>query len=400
MGTPQTYNIFNFDSQTNSVTFLNETTTGALPKEFQSDALPVSGRINGFDLSGVGVNGAFKSQQEVAGVYLDVAKVVANVFGIPNDALSGSAFGFNYVTLSAQVGLAVDLIQEVSTNAKQFTTYLFSNPVQVARETFFGFGSFSDWVTSVEVEAGESIKIRAGDAQKLAVLPVGSVLGTVDTQLSLNAVFKAPIKLMEIKGNGISLGPAFSSLNEVTLGNLASVSDSNFFFSNAVTGSALNLNFAGTEPPPAFAPGFVFFESTPDFDGKGTSIGLYTKVLNFGEPGCGEFETIGCIQDRTFSGFTVQRRRGLDADGNPIFTYAGDFVLPDRLSLLPIGPLGEQSSVAMLQRRVDTLPGARYVLPIVSGAVPEPANWAMMMTGFGLTGFMLRRKSRQLLAAA
>ncbi len=30
-----------------------------------------------------------------------------------------------------------------------------------------------------------------------------------------------------------------------------------------------------------------------------------------------------------------------------------------------------------------------------NGAVPEPATWAMMLTGFGLIGGLMRRKQRQ-----
>ncbi|WP_293675906.1 PEPxxWA-CTERM sorting domain-containing protein [uncultured Phenylobacterium sp.] len=34
-------------------------------------------------------------------------------------------------------------------------------------------------------------------------------------------------------------------------------------------------------------------------------------------------------------------------------------------------------------------------LPGGSGPVPEPATWAMMITGFGLTGFAMRRRARR-----
>lgn len=37
------------------------------------------------------------------------------------------------------------------------------------------------------------------------------------------------------------------------------------------------------------------------------------------------------------------------------------------------------------------LPAEPDVLP-VAGAVPEPATWAMMIGGFGLTGFAMRRR--------
>ncbi len=39
-------------------------------------------------------------------------------------------------------------------------------------------------------------------------------------------------------------------------------------------------------------------------------------------------------------------------------------------------------------------------IPFVSGAVPEPATWAMLISGFGLVGGMMRRRRRAPLALA
>lgn len=35
------------------------------------------------------------------------------------------------------------------------------------------------------------------------------------------------------------------------------------------------------------------------------------------------------------------------------------------------------------------------VAPLATGAVPEPATWAMMLAGFGAVGFVMRRRQRQ-----
>jgi len=46
---------------------------------------------------------------------------------------------------------------------------------------------------------------------------------------------------------------------------------------------------------------------------------------------------------------------------------------------------------------VATGPGGGYltfaVRPVASAAIPEPAAWALMLAGFGLTGAALRRRS-------
>ena len=43
--------------------------------------------------------------------------------------------------------------------------------------------------------------------------------------------------------------------------------------------------------------------------------------------------------------------------------------------------------------------GQGYLLDSVSGAVPEPASWAMMIAGFGLVGAAMRRRTRVAVAA-
>jgi hypothetical protein len=40
----------------------------------------------------------------------------------------------------------------------------------------------------------------------------------------------------------------------------------------------------------------------------------------------------------------------------------------------------------------DWLVDNRFIDPLATGAVPEPAAWALMITGFGAAGAMLRRR--------
>lgn len=43
--------------------------------------------------------------------------------------------------------------------------------------------------------------------------------------------------------------------------------------------------------------------------------------------------------------------------------------------------------------------GTNFTFNTVSGAVPEPASWAMMLMGFGAIGYAFRRRPRKALAA-
>lgn len=388
VGSSKTLNIFSYDSTTNSASFLGQQQTGVLPKDFQADTLPISAHIAPVDLSGAAALGtSFKSSQEIGGVYVDVAQAVASVFGIPKEALSGSLLGFDYVTLSAKLGLAIDLVQQVKTTISTFTRYVFSSPVELKR---LGDTEFSAPTTSISVEAGEAVILRAGNAASLTVLPETFVTGTIDTSISLNAVIKAPIKLFEIQGNGLNVGPLWQANLQQPILSVEALTDKAFFTTTGSLGSALTFNFLTDETPPAGGqPGFVFF---PVEDGGGdgtTSFGFYTKVLNFGSEDCNDQRQLGCIQDRLTTPVFTQRRRVLDADGQPQFSFSTDFTVGDRLAAMPRGAYGLQSDMAQLERRLTSLPFTDYSLAVLP-AVPEPSSWTMLILGFGLVGTAAR----------
>jgi hypothetical protein len=389
VGSSKTLSIFSYDSTTNSATFLGQQQTGVLPKDFQADTLPISAHIAPVDLSGATALGtSFKTTQEIGGVYVDVAQAVASVFGIPNEALSGSLLGFDYVTLSAKLGLAFDLVQQVTTKIKTFTRYVFSSPVELKR---LGDTEFGAPTTSISVEAGEAVILRAGNTASLTVLPETFVTGTIDTSISLNAVIKAPIKLLEIKGNGLKVGPLWQANLQQPILSVEALTDKAFFFTTGSLGAPLTFNFLTDEPPPAGGyPGFVFF---PVDNGSGdgeTSFGFYTKVLNFGSEDCNDQRQLGCIQDRLTTPVFTQRRRVLDADGQPLFSFSTDFTVGDRLAGMPRGAYGLQSDMAQLERRLTSLPFNDYSLASLP-AVPEPTSWTMLILGFGLVGAAAQR---------
>lgn len=75
---------------------------------------------------------------------------------------------------------------------------------------------------------------------------------------------------------------------------------------------------------------------------------------------------------------------------NDLYEGTLDFFNTAKLTRATVSPgatLTSQSG-ALTQRA-----GGGYGYAAVTGSVPEPANWALLIAGFGLTGATMRRRS-------
>ena len=90
----------------------------------------------------------------------------------------------------------------------------------------------------------------------------------------------------------------------------------------------------------------------------------------------------------------------LKLDGTP-FVFTSNGVGVDALGALALGPIGVGNHLleAIGTNKGNTISSYNGTLNFLpSGGVPEPATWAMMITGFGLLGLASRRR-RDLSAA-
>ena len=85
-----------------------------------------------------------------------------------------------------------------------------------------------------------------------------------------------------------------------------------------------------------------------------------------------------------------------DAENWAVFVH-GVFSLTDRLSLTAGVRYTDDKKVAQISRHNfnGTDRFFETVVPPTTPGVPEPASWAMMLLGFGLTGSLIRRRRRE-----
>ncbi|CAM3158275.1 hypothetical protein SPAN111604_07365 [Sphingomonas antarctica] len=427
VGVPKDINVLGYHSATNSVTFLDKTYTNQLPQYFSSDTLPLTAKLEAIDVSGTrkGLSSNYyHTEQQFAGAYVDVAKVLVQALGIPSEVVSGSALGFDYTTISAKVGIGINAIYDVATTVlTKVTNYAFSAPVQVFNNTT---NKWNAPITSLSVSDGKAFALRtATPLSSLSVLPTVYTYGQSEATLKLNVTAEDHIALLQISGYGISAGPLYTHDDVVELGTLGTFTAKNTFFFKDTTLAPFSLDFSGAAK--ALAGGdesaatmlsnlsrvtragdiaFVFVP-TPGAAAPGDTIsGTIEKVTNYNTDNCNADTLDGCQFDRSFTAIGTQQRLVRGATGAPSFSYAVDFDTVDRLEELPEGTSGVQATPESLRALLASLPppGSNgYDLdPYISdnstpfaATVPEPAEWTMLIGGFGLLGSVARRRRAQ-----
>ena len=419
IGDPALVRVLGYDSTTNSVTFLGDTQTGALPQHYNGGGgLPISAELNALNLSGstgVAATVSYHTEQRFAGAFLDVAAVLADKLNVPRSFLRGSVLGFDYTTISANVGIAVKAVYDATVRVGVATTsYISSNSLEIfdrASNTWTAIGK------SFTLDNNKFNILRPVDPnlQSVSILPIAVQAISVNATLDLQAALEAHIRLLEVHGNGVNAGPLFRADPSGFLGSIGKF-DSATTLNSFTALQPFTLDFAGSSgitPPDAEAVGgdFIFIPDNPLSVTNISQAGRMVLVTNYNALGCNVSTFVGCIIDPSFSPLLVERRAELDDLGNPIFSYSTSFREYNAISGLTEGTYGEQTTDGQLLDSLQDLPppGSGYQLPdpIASngtpwnvvpdgtpplGAVPEPASWAMMIIGFGLVGGAMRRK--------
>ena len=226
-------------------------------------------------------------------------------------------------------------------------------------------GSAPAGLTTFKV-AGAVTGTASGSSEASANLQAGTV-GAKAASNTFNGSGSATAELYEdltffVTGGGSRQITATSSLD----GSIGS-----FANANSVSGLSYNMNFGASNfsyVSQGSQRGFAFNTGTP----TGWDSFAFTNVTATGFDFTGKF-TVSDGEKRSFS----QRLYLICQEG-----VACDFSKTGRVGLqLPSGVSFSSGSGLFLQ-------------PPPTGAVPEPASWAMMISGFGLAGGAMRRKRR------
>jgi hypothetical protein len=170
----------------------------------------------------------------LAGLKLDVANLIGEVFGVPLNSSIGGVLDYNL--LSAGIGLGVDL-QQAFDFAPQPSVHLdFTSPVDV-----YSNGAWQKGLTAVDFLAGDAVTLRASNAYDLGIRPSIELGNTVTN--NTDAILAGRLDMsalgLAVPDIGFSVGPLIHP-NPVKF-DLATLDlyDNQFELN---TGAALNAN--------------------------------------------------------------------------------------------------------------------------------------------------------------
>jgi hypothetical protein len=406
IGNPKPFDILRYDSPSNSTTFFGDVTHDVLPRHYDAGhGLPLSLDLHALDLSGTTVTGTtdtYHTQQELVGAYVDVAGAVGNAFGIPDKAFHGKVLGFDYTTISAKVGLALNAVYDaVTSSAGSLTNYFFSTPMEFRRgNTWVGVGR------SVALDNSQSYDLRPADSSvtTISALPVAMQMFNTSAHLSLQAALEDHVRILELHGHGLDAGPLFRQDGSIILDTIGQFASNTSLISRTalrpfkitVTNSQgtggigtgggpvnqANSNFVFI-PNPVLGPGPNVLSAhgtdanLGNFGGGGertVESGQIVLVTNYGTPGCDDFSTSACILDPDFNPIYTERKTDFADDGTPIFSYSSSFDDFNGFAGLGIGNYGDQTTVEQLlaSLQVSRRRGQTINCPIRSPSTPIP----------------------------
>jgi hypothetical protein len=354
-----------------------------------------------FDSSSTSTPGGFAnnvltstSRSQVMSLTADLVNIAfdsASVPGVP----SGEDGGFGFTYLEAVAGLSLDVQQTLKFTPEFKGAYVFSQQVAPVVN-----GIAQPLTNMINFDLGDDVTFAPGQVGSISYMPIiymgGTISNTID--LILNGSFDLAAFGLDIAD--ISLGPLFDYSTSGQLGSLR-VYDTSFETSfGGMSWAPITMDFTACEGPTygefqqhliCGHSGFNKTTTGPDSDG------LFYDLLNAFQ--CDPTKPL--VSPHCVAGGAQGLQSGpyLDTIFGRIYVNDSSFADFDQLVAPP------QSSDANQDALLDGLgrfAPQSFVIPegrSYASYAPEPATWAMLVGGFGLIGWSMRRRARASLAA-
>lgn len=247
-------------------------------------------------------------QQQLVGVWVDVAEVIARAFGL---TLSGSALGFDYELLSLDLFAGMNLQHSFKLNILDVETYYsFSSPVQIFDSITHSWGAP---VSSLVLGDYESVQLRAEDAGSLGIVRIPRYVYEIDWGYDLILNAGAELDAIAVNGYGLNIGPLLNpdpwkvDLKKIHLGSKKEthvmVQQDNSLnikfnpvkiFQGDPGGPVTEVNLCALLPEGCQQSGYVAVRTDL---GGGIMEETVWRVFNYGVPGCNDHEIMDCDID-------------------------------------------------------------------------------------------------------
>jgi hypothetical protein len=204
----------------------------------------------------------------------------------------------------------------------------------------------------------------------------------------------------------VSATPAFAAdfiLTDDQLIDSSPLTFSNFFLTtSSATSASANLGRATGQG--AFLDRYIF---APTFigSGSGAAVTNFDAALTFGIPGLriDGYELTAGIAAALASAFSTDDVTTYNANVATVAAFLAGAPVPEYSQIgIPSGldrqlvsvPLDTANFYVISIDGIGGSPDSIYSGNLTATSVPEPTTWAMMLAGFGLIGFAMRRKSQ------